>query len=195
LQSKYFRTHIPRCCIVIFGSLSSRNKQLSNFCQHVRYKSVNTSLLDLMTASKHQHGFIHNISDLTLHIMFDGWWASLHVSRKQPSAWNTSRHAASWQFYLHCRIEATGTPGIICIMCYHVLLHPPDHGTSSMGKPLLAKAHITKKNKFTMSEIIELTSSTVDEAVSAILIRQRSRGITTLSVPRKTIFEIQLNPY
>jgi len=148
-----------------------------------------------MTASENQHGIIRNLSDLAMQIMFNGWWASIHVSRKQPFAWNTSIHVASWQFYLYCRIEATGSPGIICIMCHHVLLHLPEHGTSSMGKHLLAKAHMAKINKFTMSEVTELTSSTVDETVLAILNRQGSRGLRRVSVPRKTIFDIQLNPY
>jgi len=119
----------------------------------------------------------------------------MHVGSKRPIAGKNFRHAASWRFYLHCGIEETGSPGIICIVCHQVLHHPSEHGTSSMGKHLLAKAHIAKLYKLTESEVTELTSSTVDETALAILKRQGSRGITIVSLQRKTIFDIQLNPY
>jgi len=64
-----------------------------------------------------------------------------------------------------------------------------------MGKHLLANAHITKLNKLTESEVTELTSSREDEAALASLKRQGSHGITIVSVPRKMILDIQLNPY
>jgi hypothetical protein len=64
-----------------------------------------------------------------------------------------------------------------------------------MGKHLLVKAHIAKLNKLTESEVTELTSSTVDETALAILKRQGSDGITIVSLQRKTIFDIQFNPY
>jgi hypothetical protein len=64
-----------------------------------------------------------------------------------------------------------------------------------MGKHLLAKGHIPKLNELTESEVTELTSSTVDETVFAMLKRQGSRAITILSLQRKTIFDIQFNPY
>jgi hypothetical protein len=80
-------------------------------------------------------------------------------------------------------------------MCHQVLRHPSEHGISSMGKHLLAKAHITKLNEITESEVTELISSTVDETALAILKTQGSRGITIVSVPKKMIFDIQLNPY
>jgi hypothetical protein len=38
-----------------------------------------------------------------------------------------------------------------------------------MGKPLLAKAYITKLNELQETEVTELTSSTVDETALAIL--------------------------
>ena len=50
-----------------------------------------------------------------------------------------------------------------------------------MGKHLLAKAQIAKLNKFTESEVTELTSSTVNEIALDILKRQGSRGIPILS--------------
>jgi uridylate kinase len=64
-----------------------------------------------------------------------------------------------------------------------------------MGQQLLAKAHIAKLNQLTESEVIELTSSTVDETAFAMRKRKGSRGITMVSVWRKMIFDIQLNPY
>ena len=70
-----------------------------------------------------------------------------------------------------------------------------EHGTSSMGKHLLTKAHIAELNELTESEVTELTSSTVDETALAILKKEGSRGITIVSVPRKMILDIQINPY
>jgi hypothetical protein len=64
-----------------------------------------------------------------------------------------------------------------------------------MRKHLLAKAYIAKIEELTESEVTELTSSTVDETALAILKRQGSRRITIVSVPRKMIFDFQLNPY
>jgi len=59
-----------------------------------------------------------------------------------------------------------------------------------MGKHLQAKAHIAKLNKLTVSEVPELTSSTVDEKALAILKMQGSRGIPIVSSQRKLIFNI-----
>ena len=64
-----------------------------------------------------------------------------------------------------------------------------------MGKHLLPKAHIAKLNELTVSEVTELTSSTVDETALAILKRQGSRGTTIVSLQRKIRFDIQLNLY
>jgi len=99
----------------------------------------------------------------------------MNVDSKCPIAWNNSRHAPSWQFYLHCGIEETGSPGMICIVCHQVLHHPSEHGTSSMGKHLLTEAHIAKFNELTDSDVTTLMSSTIDETALAILKRQGSR--------------------
>jgi len=64
-----------------------------------------------------------------------------------------------------------------------------------MGKHLLAKAHITKLNELTDSEVTELTSSTVDETALAILRRQGSRGISIVSLLSQLIFDIQVVAY
>jgi len=119
----------------------------------------------------------------------------MKVGSKQPVAWNASSHAPSWRFYLHCGIEESGSPGIICIVCHQVLCHPSEHGTSSTGIHLLVKAHITKFYELTESEVTESTSSTVNETALAILKRQESRGITIVSLQRKIRFDIQFNPY
>jgi hypothetical protein len=148
-----------------------------------------------MISSKNERVFIRDLSDLTLQIIFDAWWASMNVGSKRPIAWKNSRHAPSWRFYLHCGIEEPGSPGIICIVCHQVLRHPLEDRTSSMGKHLLPKALIAKLNKLPESEVTELTSSTVDETALAILKTQGSRGITIVSLQRKTIFDIQFNPY
>jgi len=158
-------------------------------------KCLNTSLLENMISSKNECVFFRDLSDLTLEIIFDAWWALMNEGSKRPIAWNNSRHAPSWRFYLHCGIEETGSPGIIGIVCYQVLCHPSEHRTSSMGKHLLAKAHIAKLNELTDSEVTELTSTTVDETGLAILMRQGSREITIVSLQRKFTFDIQFNPY
>jgi hypothetical protein len=119
----------------------------------------------------------------------------MNEGSKQPIDWNNSRHARSWWFYLHCGIEVTSRPGIICIVCHQVLHQPSEHGTSSMGTHLLANAHIAKLNKLTKSEVTELTSTTVNETAWAILNRHGSRGITIVSLQRKFRFDIKFDPY
>jgi hypothetical protein len=114
----------------------------------------------------------------------------MNVGSKRPIAWDNSRYAPSWQFYLHCGIEETGGPGIICIVCHQVLRHPSEHGTSLMGKHLLAKVHIVKLNELTVSEVTELTSSTVDENALATLQRKGSRGLPIVSSQTKFKFNI-----
>jgi len=98
----------------------------------------------------------------------------MNQGSKQPIGWKNPGHALSWRFYLHCGIEETYSPGIICIVCHQVLCHPSEHGTSSMATHLLAKAHIAKLNELTETEVTELTSLTVDEKALAILKRQGS---------------------
>jgi hypothetical protein len=106
----------------------------------------------------------------------------MNVGSKRPGAWNNSRHAPSWRFYLHGGIGTTGSPGIICIICHQVLHHPLEHGTSSMGKHLLAKAHIAKLKELAVSEVTELTSSTVDETGLAIRKWQGRQRILNVSL-------------
>jgi hypothetical protein len=102
-----------------------------------------------MISCKNECVFIRDLSDRSLQIILNAWWASMNVRLKLPVAWNDSRHAPSWRFYLHSGIEETGGAGVICIVCYQVLRHPFEHGTSSMGTHLLAKAHIAKLNELT----------------------------------------------
>jgi len=138
-------------------------------------QSLNTSLLKVMISSKNERVFIRDMSDLTVQIIFDESWAPMNVGSKWPIAWNNSRHAPSWRCYLQCGIEENGSPGIICIVCHQVLRHPSEHGTSSMRKHLLAKAHIAKLNELTESGVTELTCLTVDQTALVILERQGSR--------------------
>ena len=91
-------------------------------------QSLHTSLREVMISLKNECFFIRDLSNLTLQIIFDAWWASMNVGSKQPIAWNDSRHVPLWRFYLHCRIEETGSPGIIYIVCHQVLRH-----SSSIG--------------------------------------------------------------
>jgi len=119
----------------------------------------------------------------------------MNVGSKRPIVWNNSRHAHSWRLYLHCGIEETGSCGIICIVYHLVLRHPSEHGTSSMGKQLLAKAHMATLNKLTEWVVTELTSFKVDETALPILKRQGHRGIAIVSSQRKIIFDFPVKPY
>jgi hypothetical protein len=177
LLSAVLRVRLPS--IVIFTTMSDS-------------ESLNTSLLEGMISSKNKRVFIRDLSQLTLQITFYAWWASMNVGSKQPIGWNNSRCAPSWRFYLHCGMEENGSPGIIYIVSHQVLRHPSEHGTSSMGKHLLAKAHIAKLNELAESEVTELTSSTVDETAVAILKRQGRQGITIVSSLSQVIFDIQI---
>jgi hypothetical protein len=89
-------------------------------------------------------------------------------------------------------MEETGGPGIIYIVCHQVAGHPSEHGTSSMGKYMLSKVHVTKLNELTVSEVTELTSSMVDETALAIQQRQGSRGILIVCSQRTIKFTIQV---
>jgi len=64
-----------------------------------------------------------------------------------------------------------------------------------MGKPLVAKAHITNLNKLTKLNGTELTSSTVDETVLTIQKKQGSEGITIVCSYSQIIFDVQFIPY
>jgi hypothetical protein len=102
----------------------------------------------------------------------------MNVGSKRPIVYKQSIHAPCWHFYLHCRIEKSGSPGIICIICLHVLWHPSELGTSSMRKNLQGNAVIAKLNELTESEVSELTYTTVDKTALAISKRQGSREIS-----------------
>jgi len=158
-------------------------------------KCLNTSLLEVMISCNNEHFFIRDLSDLTLQISFDTWWASMNVDSKCPIVWNNSRHVPSWGFYLHCRIEETGISGIICISCHQVVCHQSENGTNSMGKHLLANAHIAMLNKLTNLDVTKLTSLTVNTTALAILKRQGSCGITIVSSQRKFTFHYRLSLY
>jgi hypothetical protein len=110
-------------------------------------KYLNTSLLEVIITCKNQRVLMCGLSDMTLESIFDAQWASMKEGSTWLIAWNNSRHEPWWRFYLHCGIEATGSPGIICIVCHQVLRHLSQHATSSMGNHLLAKAHISMFNE------------------------------------------------
>jgi len=138
--------------------------------------------------------WFRDLNDLTLRIRFDARWTSMNVDSKLAIAWNNSWHAPSWWFYLHCGIEETGSPGIICIVCHQVLRHPSENGTSSMGEHLMAKTHIPKLNEWTESEVSVLTMSMVHETALAVLKRQWSRGITIVRSQLSLVFDTQTLP-
>jgi len=179
----YFK--IPQVLAVFqveLGSFQSPTSRLDS-------KFVNSSLVEVMISSKSELVMIHGLSDTSLQMIFDGWLASMNLGSKCSIGRNDSRHGPSWHFYLHSGIEKTGSPGIICIYD-QVLPHPSEHGTSSMGKHLLATVHITMLNKLTELDVTDFTSSTLNETVLAILQRQGSGGMTIVSLQRMIIFDI-----
>jgi hypothetical protein len=114
------------------------------------------------------------------------------IGSKRLVAWDNSRHAPEWQFNIHDGTAETGSSGIIYIVRHQVLYNLLEHGTSSMGRHLLAKVHITKLNELTVSEGTKLSSSTVNETALAMLKLQGTRGIPIFSLQRKSIFTIQV---
>jgi len=48
--------------------------------------SLNTLVLEVMISSKNEGIFIFELSDLTIQIIFHGWWASMNVGSKHPIA-------------------------------------------------------------------------------------------------------------
>jgi len=122
-------------------------------------------------SSRNQGGIIRSLSELPLVIIFNAWWALMNVGSKCHIAWSNSRHAPSWGYNLHCRNEETGSTGVIYIVCHQVLRHPSEHGTSYLGKQLLANDHIAKLNKLKEWEVTELTTSMVHGTALAILRR------------------------
>jgi hypothetical protein len=114
----------------------------------------------------------------------------MNADLKLSIAWNSSTHAPSWQFYLDCGWEESGSPGNKCIVCHQVLRHPSQHGSSSMGKHLLAKSHITKLNELTETKVSELAKSTVNKTTLAIVKQQPSQGITIVRSQFTLLFNI-----
>jgi len=180
--------HFTISKLLTVTQLQLGSDQISNAISY--WKSINTWLLEVIISSKNQAIFIRDLNDLTLQIIFDAIWTTMNVDSTLPIAWNNSRSAPSWRFYLHCRIEETSSPGIRCIVCYQVFCHPSEHGTSSMGKHLLPKAHIANLHQLTESEVSELTKATVDETAIPVLIKQGSRGITIVMLQLKLLFNI-----
>lgn len=119
-------------------------------------------------------------------------WTFINVGSMCPIARNNSGHELLWRCYLHCGMEETANPAIICITCHPVFCHLSEHVSSSMEKTMLDIVHIAKLKKFTKSKVIKLTILTVDVLTLAILKMQESRGITIVNVQSKFIFHIQV---
>jgi hypothetical protein len=92
--------------------------------------SLITSLLKVVISAKKQLLTIRDLSDLTLQIAFNGWWASMNIGAVHPIAWKNSSDASSWQFYFHCGIVKPGSPGMIYLVCHPVLRHLSEPVTS-----------------------------------------------------------------
>jgi hypothetical protein len=90
------------------------------------------------------------------------------------------------------RLAAPASYVFFVIMVFAI---PQNLGPVQWGNTYWAKAHITKLNKLTESEVSELTRSTVDETARAILKRPESRGITIVRLQRTFLFHIPIMPY
>jgi hypothetical protein len=97
-----------------------------------------------MTSSTIELVFISPLINSMLQSIFFACQASMNVDSKCSDDWNHSSHIPAWQYCLHYRIEKTCGPGISSIICHQVHGHPLEHGTSSMGKHLLATLYIGK---------------------------------------------------
>jgi len=146
-------------------------------------------------SSKNAPDLICALTDITLQLIFNVWWASKNTGSERPIAWNTSARAPSRQFHFPCGMEVTGSPGIRCIICHQDFRHPSQYMTSSMGTHLLATSYIAQLNELPETEVTKLTSTTVDQTAVAILKRQGSQGITLVSAQRNIRFDIQFVLY
>jgi len=98
------------------------------------WKSWNTDLFKVEISFITELDLIHHLSDLTLQIIFDAWWASMIDGSKHTIAWNTSWQERLWRFYWHPGIKETGSPGIMDIIRHQVLRNPSVQGTSFSRK-------------------------------------------------------------
>jgi len=151
-----------------------------------------TMLVEIMISSKNQRVSIQDLSNLTLQIILDAYWVSLNGGTKSPIVRNISTHAPLGQFYFHCVIEETGSPGTKWILCHQVLRYPLANQTSSMGHCLVANAHIVMLNEVRSLGVTELTSCMVDETALATSMRRGSPGITVVCSHRIIIFNLQV---
>jgi hypothetical protein len=89
---------------------------------------------------------------------------------------NNFRHAPSLQLTVSCKLEVSGSPGMLCVVCHHVRHHLPDYGTGLVGTQLQTTAQIAKLDELTVSESTELTGSMVDETALTMLRAHSSQG-------------------
>jgi hypothetical protein len=99
--------------------------------------SFNPLLLKVTISSNNESFFICYMDNHTLQIIFDNWWDFINVNTKCAIVWNNPTHRQSWNVFLHCRIEVSGSQGIISIICHQVLCHPTNHGTNTIEKCLV----------------------------------------------------------
>lgn len=138
------------------------------------WNCVHSSLQVVLISCKNEPVFIHYLSNITLQNILDALGAAMIVSSKCSIDCNNSRPVPWWRFYLHWGFEENSRPGIICIVCHPVVPYLSENGSSSMGRHLLANAHIAKSNKLWQSEVTEFTSTTLNETALTVKKRQES---------------------
>jgi hypothetical protein len=52
-------------------------------------------MLEVIMSSKNERLIICDLSNLTLQMVFDAWWAAMNVCLKRPIVWNNPRLAFS----------------------------------------------------------------------------------------------------
>ena len=105
----------------------------------------------------------------------------MNVETKTTILWSGSRHTAARQFYKHCTKTENGCPGVICIICHTVLVHPSENRTSTMAKHLQSKTPKVELNKLTESNVSLLTGTAGDEQALAVLKKKGSQGVMVAS--------------
>jgi len=147
-------------------------------------QSFYSVILEDMISSKNESVIIHDLSDLTLQIIFDSSQVSGNVGLKSWNACNNSSHGPLWCIDFQCGIEEISSHFIVCIVYHQVLRHRSEHVTSSLAKQYMAKPLIARLNGLIEFEVSELTSRTVDDTALGILMRQHSPGIAIVSSER-----------
>jgi hypothetical protein len=150
--------------------------------------SINPSIHQVIAYSQTVQVFRCDLSHLILRFCCDNVFASMNVWLKCLIEWENSRHAFSTCFWLHRIIKQAGYLGMICSVSQDAVHHRLEHAIMFLKSQLLAIVTNAELNEFTMSEVITLTSTTIEE--TSWVIRQTMGHIGSIIIWRqkKSIF-------